>query len=37
MDANLVMDSCVDFNEDTNEMSRIPFKILIDDEKMRKK
>lgn len=34
MDANLVMDSCVDFNEDTNEMSRIPFKILIDDEEL---
>lgn len=34
MDANIVMDSCVDFNEDTNEMNRIPFKILIDDEEL---
>ncbi len=34
MDINLVMDSCVDFNEDTKDMERVPFKILIDDEEL---
>lgn len=34
MDANLVMDSCVDFDDDTKDMKRIPFKIIIDDEEL---
>lgn len=34
MDANLVMDSCVDFNHETDDMERIPFNILIDDEEI---
>ncbi|MDD2495255.1 MAG: DegV family protein [Tissierellia bacterium] len=34
MDVNLVMDSCVDFNDETIDMERIPFNILIDDEEI---
>lgn len=34
MDINLIMDSCVDFDSETNDMDRIPFKILIDDDEL---
>lgn len=34
MDINIVMDSCVDFDEDTKDMKRIPFKIIIDDDEL---
>jgi len=31
MKTNLIVDSCVDFNEDTENIDRVPFRILIDD------
>lgn len=34
MKTNLIVDSCVDFNEDTENIPRVPFKILIDDEEI---
>jgi len=34
MDINLIADSCVDFNEDTVDIERIPFKIIIDEEEI---
>ncbi|MDF2677677.1 MAG: DegV family protein [Bacillota bacterium] len=33
-DTKIVVDSCVDFNEDTKDFERIPFKILIDDDEI---
>jgi len=32
MNTNLIADSCVDFSNDINDIERIPFKIMIDDE-----
>jgi len=34
MKDNLIVDSCVDFNEDTQAIDRVPFRILIDDEEI---
>ena len=34
MEANLVVDSCVDFNEDTKDIPRVPFRIIIDEEEI---
>lgn len=34
MNINLTSDSCVDFNEDTMDIERIPFKIIIDEEEI---
>ncbi len=34
MKDNLVVDSCVDFNEDTQDIARVPFRILIDEEEI---
>lgn len=34
MKTNLIVDSCVDFNEDTENIPRVPFRILIDDEEI---
>lgn len=34
MDINLVADSCVDFNEETKDIERIPFNIYIDEEEI---
>lgn len=34
MDANLITDSCVDFNVETDDIERIPFKITIDEEEI---
>ena len=34
MNDNLIVDSCVDFNEDTQDISRVPFRILIDEEEI---
>lgn len=34
MKPNLIVDSCVDFNEDTEDIERVPFRILIDDEEI---
>lgn len=34
MDINIVVDSCVDFVDETYDMERIPFKIIIDDEEL---
>ncbi len=34
MKTNLIVDSCVDFNEDTEDIPRVPFRILIDDEEI---
>ncbi len=34
MKTNLIVDSCVDFNEDTESIERVPFRILIDDEEI---
>lgn len=33
-DNNIIVDSCVDFDEDTIEFGRVPFKILVDDEEL---
>lgn len=33
-DTKIVVDSCVDFNEETKEFPRAPFRILIDDEEI---
>ncbi|MDW5300245.1 MAG: DegV family protein [Sedimentibacter sp.] len=34
MKSNLVVDSCVDFNEDTENIERVPFRILIENEEI---
>ena len=34
MEANLIVDSCVDFNEDTENIPRVPFRIIIDEEEI---
>lgn len=34
MKINLLVDSCVDFNEDTENIDRVPFRILIEDEEI---
>ena len=34
MDINLIADSCFDFNKETMDIERIPFKIIIDDEEL---
>ncbi|NLJ58339.1 MAG: DegV family protein [Tissierellia bacterium] len=34
MKPNLIVDSCVDFNEDTENIERVPFRILIEDEEI---
>ncbi|NYB73306.1 DegV family protein [Sedimentibacter hydroxybenzoicus DSM 7310] len=34
MKDNLIVDSCVDFNEDTQDIGRVPFRILIDEEEI---
>ena len=34
MKENLIVDSCVDFNEDTENIDRVPFRILIDDDEI---
>jgi DegV family protein with EDD domain len=34
MKTNLVVDSCVDFNEETESIDRVPFRILIDDQEI---
>ena len=34
MKTNLIVDSCVDFNEDTENIDRVPFRILIDGEEI---
>jgi len=34
MEKYLIVDSCVDFNEDTENIPRVPFRILIDDEEI---
>ena len=34
MKPNLIVDSCVDFNEDTESIDRVPFRILIEDEEI---
>ncbi|HHZ03018.1 MAG TPA: DegV family protein [Tissierellia bacterium] len=34
MKSNLIVDSCVDFNEETEKFERVPFRILIDDEEI---
>ncbi|WP_326906733.1 DegV family protein [Sedimentibacter sp. MB31-C6] len=34
MDNNLITDSCVDFNDDTENTQRVPFKILIDEDEI---
>ena len=34
MKSNLVVDSCVDFNEDTENIKRVPFRILIENEEI---
>lgn len=34
MNTNLIVDSCVDFNEDTENIDRVPFRILIDGEEI---
>jgi len=34
MKANLIVDSCVDFNEDTENLERVPFRILIENEEI---
>ncbi len=34
MKDNLIVDSCVDFREDTQDIPRVPFRILIDDEEI---
>ncbi len=34
MEANIIVDSCVDFNEDTENIPRVPFRIIIDEEEI---
>jgi len=34
MKSNLIVDSCVDFNEDTEILERVPFRIIIDNEEI---
>jgi DegV family protein with EDD domain len=34
MDNNLIVDSCVDFDKDTADIGRVPFRILIDGEEL---
>lgn len=34
MKTNLIVDSCVDFNKDTESIERVPFRILIEDEEI---
>lgn len=34
MNTNVIVDSCVDFNEDTENIERVPFRIIIDDEEI---
>lgn len=34
MDVNLIADSCVDFNEDTKNIERVPFRIIIEGEEI---
>ena len=34
MNTNLIVDSCVDFNEETESIDRVPFRILIDDQEI---
>lgn len=34
MENNLIVDSCVDFIEDTQDIERVPFRILIEDEEI---
>ncbi|MGB4440510.1 MAG: hypothetical protein WBJ13_15100 [Sedimentibacter sp.] len=34
MKSNLIVDSCVDFNVDTENLERVPFRILIDNEEI---
>jgi DegV family protein with EDD domain len=34
METNIIVDSCVDFNKDTENILRVPFRILIDEEEI---
>lgn len=34
MESNLIVDSCTDFNEETLDIPRVPFRIIIDDEEI---
>ncbi len=34
MESNLIVDTCVDFNEETIGISRVPFRIIIDEEEI---
>ena len=34
MESNLIVDSCVDFNEETIDIPRVPFRIIIDEEEI---
>jgi fatty acid-binding protein DegV len=34
MEKNIIVDTCVDFGRDTENIPRVPFRILIDDEEI---